>query len=132
MDRDKYKTKIPDFGIKHASRSNLPPEPGLAIRGKIWLEKDGKLFMGWGRAMLLERVDQFGSISAAAKSMKLAYRNAWLWIEAMNNLAPSPLVEKTAGGVGGGNARLTSEGRKVVDEYKALRAKVAEFIKQAE
>jgi len=64
--------------------------------------------------------------------MKLAYRNAWLWIEAMNNLAPSPLVEKTAGGVGGGNARLTEEGRKVVDEYKALRAKVAEFIKQAE
>lgn len=132
MDRDKYKTKIPDFGIKHTSRSEHLPELGFMMRGKVWLEKDGKLFMGWGRAMLLERVDQFGSISAAAKSMKLAYRNAWLWIEAMNNLAPSPLVEKTAGGVGGGNARLTEEGRKVVDEYKALRAKVAEFIKQAE
>ena len=102
------------------------------MNGRIWVEKDGELFMGWGRAMLLENIERLGSIAAAARTMKLGYRNAWLWIEAMNNLAPSPLVEKTAGGVGGGNARLTEEGRKMVDEYKALRAKVAEFIKQAE
>jgi len=86
--------------------------------------------MGWGRAMLLERIEELGSIAAAARSMKLGYRNAWLWIEAMNRLAPAPLVEKTAGGVGGGRARLTDAGRKVVGQYKDLRAKLEQFLRQ--
>jgi molybdate transport system regulatory protein len=123
------KTKIPDFGVKHVSRSGHQSEPGIVVRSKVWLEKDGKLFMGWGRAMLLERIDQLGSISAAAKSMKLAYRNAWLWVEAMNRLASAPLVEKSTGGERGGYARLTEEGRRIVAEYKEKRARVREIIK---
>ena len=94
------------------------------------MEKDGELYMGWGRVMLLERIDKLGSIAAAARSMRLGYRNAWLWIEAANRLAPTPLVEKTAGGAGGGYARLTEEGRKAISQYKELRAKFGEFIRQ--
>jgi len=82
--------------------------------------------------MLLECVDKFGSIAAAARSMKLGYRNAWLWIEAANRLAPSPLVEKVAGGAGGGRTRLTEEGKKAVAQYKQLRAKFEEFVKKVE
>ena len=120
--------KIPEFGVKHVSRSGQQPESGIVVRSKVWLEKDGKLLMGWGRATLLERIDQLGSISAAARSMKLAYRNAWLWVEAMNRLAPTPLVEKSSGGAGGGYARLTDEGRRIVREYKEKRSKVREII----
>jgi molybdate transport system regulatory protein len=123
-------TKIPEFGVKHASRSGLQLESGVVVRSKVWLEKDGRLFMGWGRATLLERIDQLGSISAAAKSMKLAYRNAWLWVEAMNRLASVPLVEKSTGGAKGGYARLTGEGRRIVKEYKEKRARVRESLKQ--
>jgi len=124
------KTKIPDFGVKHASRSNQHPESDVVVRSKIWLEKDGKLFMGWGRATLLERIDQLGSISAAAKSMNLTYRNAWLWVEAMNHLAAVPLVEKFIGGTSGGYARLTEEGRRIVAEYKTTRSRVRESLQQ--
>ena len=123
------KNTVPDFGIKHASRFDRPPEPGMVVRSKVWLEKDGKLFMGWGRATLLERIDEMGSISAAAKSMKLAYRNAWLWVEAMNRLSGKPLVDKATGGAHGGYARLTEEGRRIVDEYRKKRAKVRESLK---
>ena len=123
-------SKIPDFGVKHVSRSGHEPESGIVVRSKVWLEKDGKLFMGWGRATLLERIDQLGSISAAAKSMKLAYRNAWLWVEAMNRLAPTPLVEKATGGSHGGYARLTEAGRKIVDDYKEKRSQVRKTIHQ--
>lgn len=119
---------IPEFGIKHVARSGNQPESGIVVKSKVWLEKDGKLFMGWGRATLLERIDQLGSISAAARSMKLAYRNAWLWVEAMNRLAPSPLVEKSTGGARGGYARLTDEGRRIIKEYKEKRASVREII----
>ena len=99
------------------------------VRSKVWLEKDGKLFMGWGRVTLLERIDRLGSISAAAKSMGLAYRNAWLWVEAMNRLASAPLVEKSTGGVRGGYARLTEEGQKIVSEYKEKRIRVREILR---
>lgn len=124
MKNEISKDKIPKFGVKHAARSKRQPESGIVVRSKVWLEKDGKLFMGWGRAMLLERIDRFGSISAAAKSMNLAYRNAWLWVEAMNHLAPRPLVEKSSGGVHGGYARLTEDGRKIIHEYKEKRTNV--------
>lgn len=125
----KTEFKVPEFGVKHLSRSGHAAESGLAIRSKVWLEKDGKLFMGWGRATLLQRIDKLGSISAAAKSMKLAYRNAWLWVEAMNRLSDKPLVEKATGGAHGGYARLTEEGRRIIAEYREKRARVRESLK---
>jgi len=121
---------IPRFRPKKTEHFSRHPAPGYRVGGRIWLEKDGELYMGWGRAMLLERIDRFGSIAAAARSMKLGYRNAWLWIESANRLAPRPLVEKTTGGAGGGLTRLTDEGRRAVREYKELRARFADFIGQ--
>jgi molybdate transport system regulatory protein len=118
--------KVPAFGANHAVPQPGSRDSGIQLRSKVWLEVDGKLFMGWGRAQLLERIDELGSISAAARSMKLAYRNAWLWVEAMNRLAPRPLVEKTTGGSRGGHARLTEEGRRIVDAYKRVRSSVRE------
>jgi molybdate transport system regulatory protein len=124
-------TKIPRFHPKKPPHTSRHPQPGYTIAGRIWLEKDGELYMGGGRAMLLERIDRFGSIAAAARSMKLGYRNAWLWIEAANRLAPSPLVEKVAGGAGGGRARLTEEGKRAVANYRELRTKFERFRRQA-
>jgi molybdate transport system regulatory protein len=128
--RETEEKKFPEFGIKHGVRSGHLPESGIVVRSKVWLEKDGKLFMGWGRATLLDRIDQLGSISAAARSMNLAYRNAWLWVEAMNRLAPSPLVEKSTGGPHGGYARLTESGRRIIEEYLEKRASVRKIIKR--
>jgi molybdate transport system regulatory protein len=125
-------TRIPRFHPKKPSRLSRHPQPGYTVRGRVWLEKDGELYMGGGRTMLLERIEQLGSIAAAARSMKLGYRNAWLWIESANRLAPSPLIEKTAGGSGGGHARLTEEGKKAIARYKNLRAKFEEFLKEVE
>ena len=123
-------TEIPRFRPKKPPHLSHHPAPDYMTRGRIWVEKDGELYMGWGRAILLERIDQLGSIAAAARSMQLGYRNAWLWVEAMNRLAPVPLVEKTTGGTGGGYARLTKEGHKAVREYKELRAKFEKFLRQ--
>jgi molybdate transport system regulatory protein len=121
-------TNVPEFGVKHGARSGHTPESGVILRSKVWLEKDGKLLMGWGRATLLDRIDKHGSISAAARSMKLAYRNAWLWVEAMNRLAGTPLVEKVTGGSKGGHARLTDEGRRIVQEYLTKRASIHNIV----
>jgi len=124
------KTEKSIFRTKKPSRFSRHPEPGYLIRGRMWLEKDGELYIGWGRAILLERIDEFGSIAAAARSMKLGYRNAWLWVAAMNRLAPVLLVEKITGGVGGRHSRLTEEGKRVVSEYKELVAGFKEVLKK--
>ncbi len=123
-------TELPRFRPKKPAQFSRHPQPGYRVRGRVWLEKDGQLYMGWGRVLLLERIDKLGSIAAAARSMKLGYRNAWLWVESANHLAPSPLVEKTAGGAGGGHARLTKAGQKAVERYKELRTKFNEFLRE--
>ena len=124
------KIEIPRFRPKKHPRFSYQPEPHYMARGKIWVEKDGEVYMGWGRVRLLERIGRLGSIAAAARSMRMGYRNAWLEVEAMNRLAPAPLVETTTGGAGGGHARLTENGRKVISEYKGLRARFQGFLKQ--
>jgi molybdate transport system regulatory protein len=118
------------FRGKKPSRFSRHPQPGYVITGRIWVEKDGELYIGWGRVILLERIEKLGSIAEAARSMRLSYRNAWLWIEAMNRLAPAPLVVKTTGGVGGGCAKLTEEGREVINDYKELRSRFQKFLEQ--
>ena len=114
-------------GSRKLSRFGRHPQTGYTVQASVWLEKDGELYVGGGRATLLEKLDQLGSIAAAARAMKLTYRNAWLWIDAMNRLAPSPLVEKITGGAGGGHAQLTEEGRRVVALYHELRVKLADI-----
>jgi len=121
-------TEIPNFKVKKPARFSRHPKPGYVVRGRVWLEKDGELYIGGGRVALLEKIDKFGSIAAAARSMGLGYRNAWLWVESMNRLAPSPLVEKGTAGSGGGHAFLTKEGRKAIAQYKKLNAMFWELL----
>ncbi len=121
--------KIYKVQAKRATSDNSR-KTGYQVNGRIWVEKDGELYLGWGRIMLLERIKEFGSIAVAARSMKLGYRNAWLWIDAMNRLAPAPLVEKVVGGSKGGHARITEEGQQAISQYKELREKYQKFIEQ--
>jgi molybdate transport system regulatory protein len=118
----------PKTGTRKPSRFGRHPHAGYTAQASVWVEKDGELYIGGGRAMLLEKLDQLGSIAAAARFMGLTYRNACLWIVAMNRLAPSPLVETITGGSGGGHARLTDEGHRAIEAYKELRSRLSEFI----
>lgn len=62
------------------------------------------------RLALLQALAKTGSILRAARAVGMSYRGAWLAMEAMNSAAPSPLVERHAGGKGGGGTRLTASG----------------------
>ena len=119
------------LSVEKPSRFSPCANQDYVTKGRVWLEKDNELYLGRGRAMLLERIDRLGSIAAAARSMRLGYRNAWLWIESMNRLAPFPLVKKNTGGAGGGHARLTEEGRKAIKEYQELYAGFQDFLKKS-
>ena len=101
---------------------------GLQIRGRLWLECDGQTYLSWGRVVLLERIDEHGSVSAGAKSLKMSFSHAWHLVEEMNTLAPEPLVEKQAGGRQGGGAWLTDPGRKAVSDFWQLVQRFQDWI----
>ncbi len=71
---------------------------------------------------LLEAIAAHGSISQAAKQVPLSYKAAWDAVDAMNNLAEQPLVQRSAGGRAGGGTLLTEHGRRLVAMYRAVEA----------
>ena len=92
----------------------------LSARIKLWLERDGSAFFGDGRAALLEAINETGSLSQAAKSMKMSYRTAWENINQMETALGRQLVLRQTGGSRGGGCTLT-------DHAHALLAAYAEF-----
>jgi molybdate transport system regulatory protein len=67
---------------------------------------------------LLIAIIDHGSISAAAKSMKMSYKRAWDLVNAMNDSFCEPLVITRIGGSHGGGAELTVLGHHVLSLYK--------------
>jgi molybdate transport repressor ModE-like protein len=82
---------------------------------------------GPGRIALLAKIAECGSITQAAKAIRMSYKAAWDAIDAMNNLAGEPLVERLAGGKGGGGTRLTARGEQLVANFSADRTRAPEF-----
>lgn len=95
---------------------------GPRLLGKLEVSTDLGIFLGDTRIRLLEAIAQHGSISQAAKHVPLSYKAAWDAVDAMNNLADQPLVERTTGGKHGGGTLLTEHGKKVVALYRAVEA----------
>jgi molybdate transport system regulatory protein len=93
---------------------------GPRLNGRVWIEAGGETFLAWGRAVLLDRIRETGSLSAAARSMGMGYRHAWDLVQQMNRLAPRALVEKAPGGRGGGGSKLTPDGEAAVARFWAL------------
>ncbi|WP_307943146.1 TOBE domain-containing protein [Pseudomonas mosselii] len=84
------------------------------------------------RIALLQHVAEQGSITRAAKAAGISYKAAWDAIDELNNLAAQPLVERSTGGRGGGGARLSAEGERVLCLYQRLQALQAEILESAE
>lgn len=74
------------------------------------------------RARLLEALASNGSISAAARAVGMSYKGAWDAVAALNAFVGEPLVSTETGGSGGGGARLTAMGRRVLAFHQALTA----------
>lgn len=93
--------------------------PRLSIR--IDFDDDGRL--GPGKILLLERIAEHGSISAAGRSMGMSYKRAWELVSEINRNFSLPLVELQTGGRGGGGAALTAFGKELITHYRAIERK---------
>lgn len=112
---------------RHAHRA-APAKAAYRAHGRIWIEGPDGTFLGYGRAVLLERIRDHGSISAAARSMDMSYRRAWLLVDSMNRQSVRPVVTTSTGGKGGGGARLTDAGERAVVAFWSLWGDFKDFL----
>ncbi|MBV8388999.1 MAG: LysR family transcriptional regulator [Mucilaginibacter sp.] len=110
--------------IKHILKQELK----IKVNGKLWLESEGDRFFGPGPLELLEKIEETGSISNAAKAMNMSYKKAWELINHLNAQTNSPVVVPQAGGEKGGGSTLTAEGLELIKYYKALRKRFKTFL----
>ncbi len=99
-----------------AKRETAPSDALLAGRRKV------------DRVALLKSVAELGSITAAAKAIGISYKGAWEAIDALNNMSDAPVVERTAGGSGGGGTRLTAHGEKVLSLLSDMDGEFQDFV----
>ncbi len=96
----------------------------MRLKLKLQLYCGGEIAMGPGKADLLDAIGQTGSISAAARSLGMSYRRAWLLVDVMNRCFAQALVATQPGGGKASGAHLTAQGRAVLAAYRALSAQV--------
>ena len=75
---------------------------------------------GAGKIELLEGIARTGSLSQAAREMRMSYRRAWLLLEDMNVSFDHPVAHASVGGRGGGGVVLTPFGSRLVAGYRQL------------
>jgi molybdate transport system regulatory protein len=108
----------------------LTKELDYQIDCRIWINSNNEAFIGKGRIDLLKNIETFGSISKAAKDMKMSYKKAWNLVNSMNSNFKKPLVIGSVGGTNGGGSCLSSTGKHIVQIYESIIESNKKFLLQ--
>ena len=101
-----------------AVKSKGPGRKRFKALFRVYL--DDEIALGPGKAELLNHIAETGSISEAARRMKMSYNRAWLLVRTMNRCFKEPLVLASRGGDSHGGAQLTKTGGEVLALYQRL------------
>jgi molybdate transport system regulatory protein len=105
-------------------RKNAPTARPVA-RFRLRVTADEVIFVGPGKVALLEAIRDTRSITAAAKSMGMSYRRAWILVDELNKSLTSAAVASAIGGEHGGGSTLTALGLELVVVYRRIEATAA-------
>jgi molybdate transport system regulatory protein len=94
------------------------PAATVAVRLRIDIGPDCSI--GPGKIALLEQIERSGSLSEAARVLKMSYRRAWLLLEDLNRTLGQPVTTASVGGAGGGGAHITPFGRHVAAAFREI------------
>lgn len=98
----------------------MTTQSDMQVWGRVWITRNGKNFIGRGRVELLKKIGEMGSISKAAKSMKMSYKAAWDAVDAMGHAFGEAMVTTSTGGKGGGGAQLTAKAQQVIAAFAEM------------
>jgi molybdate transport system regulatory protein len=78
----------------------------------------GRVKFGDGRATLLERIDELGSLRQAVAGFGMSYRAAWGYFRELERAAGFAFLARRPGGQAG--MRLTADARHFLRRYRGL------------
>ena len=86
-----------------------------------------EIAFGKGIAQILELVEQYGSLTAAYKTMGMSSSKAWKILHRAEADLGYPLLKSVSGGAHGGGTVLTPEGKELLEKYNQFEAQVQAF-----
>ena len=105
------------------SGSNWNADWGVDLR--VAITRCGRAVVDQDQAEVLAAIGRYNSISAAARGIGISYRHAWKLVQQANEAAGVTLVEAATGGLRGGGATLSDQGRLALETYQQLRSELA-------
>lgn len=106
---------------KDGSGSGFPKRPAIWFR--VLLEGGS---LGPGKIAMLRLIAKEGSVSAAARALRMSHARSVKLVAELNALGVGPLVETRTGGEAGGGAALTDRARRLLDDHERLEAALRE------
>lgn len=100
--------------------NNKYDDDGIYFRGRFWIERHSRTFLGPGRIELLEKIESGNSIAEAARQLGMGYKTAWDMLNAINSLADEPVVISIKGGRRGGGTTITEYGKKIIAFFRRI------------
>jgi molybdate transport system regulatory protein len=100
----------------------MRPRKDLQYTFRLYLNADGKRVLGKGGAQILEAIDQYGSITVAAKHLHMSYKFVWDYLTRMRSRLKKTIIMTHRGGMrrrGGGGATLTPLAKTLLRNYWA-------------
>ncbi len=96
----------------------------LKVRVTLRNNEEGAAGHGFGRGieLLMDGVEQYGSLNRAAKEMNMAYSKAWRIIRLAEAEFQTPLLDRD----GPRGSRMTKEGRALYDRYMEMQTAARE------
>jgi molybdate transport system regulatory protein len=117
--------RMPDIAKTKPVPRRKPTKPRPEVRFRMRIRNGDAVALGPGKIDLLEAVREYGSISAAARSLGMSYRRAWLLIDELNRSLKSPATHSEQGGQSGGGCTLTPVGETIVRLYRDVEVEAA-------
>ncbi len=111
--------------VTRSPAPRTPPErPSAHPTVRFRIDFGKRCSVGIGKVELLEAIARTGSLSQAARALRMSYRRAWLLLEDLNSSFDRRVVTTTTGGRGGGGAQLTEFGASLITAYRDLDAEL--------
>ena len=107
------------------ARPSAKSAPRPVARFRLRVTADEAIFVGPGKVALLEAIRDTRSITAAAKSLGMSYRRAWLLVDELNRSLAGAAVDSAIGGEHGGGSELTALGLELIDIYRRIETTAA-------
>ncbi|MDN5870948.1 MAG: LysR family transcriptional regulator [Nitrococcus sp.] len=86
----------------------------------IWIDLPGGHRIGPGEVLLLEAIEETGSISAAGRKMGMSFSQAWHRVKKIDGSLMNPAVGTKTGGYTRQGATLTPLGKQLIKLYRSI------------